>query len=194
METIIDIPDHIEKEPIVDPPDDDDPMDPQMEEDVKANLLHLLEKKKLSMRISADCHAYQRDKYTTRTRVIGLFTVILSFASFVLSATGSSKLRPDGTMINVPLAVITGFATAVNSLKHLFKPAEKANTHDTNQKTATDIADDIEYVILKNNHTVKSLQQTLELYEDRIKSFRKSEGDIPLEVKQMFIPHILNAG
>jgi hypothetical protein len=166
-------------------------LDPQVEIDIKKNLLRLLEKKKVSMQISADCHTFLRDKYNKRAKIIGMFNIILSFVSFILSASGGGN-NSIGTNINIPLAIITGLATAVSGIKQISYPSEKANAHDLNYKTAMDLEDDIEYIILKNNHTVKSLQHSLEVYEERIKSFRKSEEQIPIEVKERFATRILD--
>ena len=159
------------------PQNDDD----QNDNDVKDRLIKLLEKKKSAMQISAECHAYLRDTYTKRTKIIEIFTTLLTTVGFILSTTRYDDLS---NTINVPMAIITGMATCVGGIKQIVDPVKLAKIHESNYRSAMDLADDIEYVILKNNHTKKTLQQSLELYEEKIKSFRKVEEQVPLGIKQ----------
>jgi hypothetical protein len=149
------------------------------DDDIKRNLLVLLEKKMTSLQIAARYHEILANKFQWRSKVVSYASIIGTGLSFVMS----TVMGQSENSTNVPLAIASGVALALKGSKQYCNFGEKAAAHAQSQIAALDLADDIEYVILKNNHTKVSLQQALDIYEERIKSFRKSEAPIPLDIK-----------
>lgn len=159
-------------------------IDPQNELEAKNNLLKLLGAKRNSLQIAADCHYYLFSRYTRLGKLIDYTGLALIAASFILS----TILGDEKTTVNIPWTVTTGVSMILNGSKQIMDYVAEANAHDVCYKAALDLSDDIEYELLKNNHTKEGLQHSLEIYEDRIKSFRKIEKPIPFNIKQKFIP------
>lgn len=148
-------------------------------DDVKHNLLVLLEKKMASLQIASRCHEVLANSYRLRSKFINYSGIAVTGLSFVLSTVvGASESNT-----NLPLAITSGVALLIKGLHQYNDPTEKAKAHAHCQITANDLAEEIEYIILKNNHTKESLQHVLDVYGDRIKSFRKTEEPIPPAVK-----------
>lgn len=160
-------------------------LSPGSDDDIKLHLLRLLEKKKQSLQISSSCHEYLAHKYGKINKLIEYLGLTMLSLSFVLSLVFGKQ---DDTTVNIPWTVTTGISMLLKGSKQVIDYHKIAISHERSHKLTLDLADDIEYVILKNNHTKKSLQQSLELYDERIKSFRKTEESIPIKIKQMFIP------
>lgn len=152
--------------------------------DTKNNLLRLLEKKQSSMNVSAKCHEALTHTFQWRSKLVNYSSILLAGLSFILS----TVMGENSSQINLPLAITSGAALVIKGSQQYCDFTEKAKAHAQSWITALDMADDIEYVILKNNHTVESLQRELDIYEERIKSFRKSEELIPLSIKHKFLP------
>lgn len=160
-------------------------IDPKTDDEIKINLLRLLEKKKISLQSAAACHEYLESKYNTVAKGIEYTSLTMLSISFILSMALGGECA---AMVNVPWTITTGVTMLLKGSKQIVDYSERAMSNERSYKAALDLADDIEYVILKNNHTKRSLQQSLEVYDERIKSFRKTEATIPLDVKHRFLP------
>lgn len=150
--------------------------------DIKHNLLTLLEKKMTSLQISARYHEILANTYSWRAKIVNYSSILVTGLGFVMSTVLGEN---DGTA-NVPLAIISGIAIIIKGSEEYCDYDEKATLHKQNYSEALDMADDIEYIILKNNHSRDSLQHALDIYEERIKSFRKNEEPIPVEIKHKY--------
>lgn len=159
-------------------------LSPGGDDDIKLHLLRLLEKKKQSLQIAAKCHEYLHSRYNKIDKVIEYLGLTMLSISFILSMLYGKQ---GDTTVNIPWTVTTGVTMILKGSNQVINYHELSVSHEKSYKLTRDLADDIEYVILKNNHTKKSLQQSLELYDERIKSFRKTEETIPLRIKQMFV-------
>ncbi len=161
-------------------------LNPQTDDAIKNNLKSLLEKKRFSLEISARCHEYLAAKYSFNDRVLNYTSLTLLGVSFILSTVwGEPK---TGTSVNIPWAVTTGITMILKGYQDYSRFAASAKSNETDVVSATDLAEDIEYVLLKNNHTKRTLQSLIDSYDERIKSFRKNESLIPVDVKHKFIP------
>jgi len=152
------------------------------DDDIKRNLLVLLEKKMTSLQIASRYHDILANKYRWRGKIVNYSSIAVAGLSFVMS----TVLGQSASSTNIPLAVASGLALVIKGCTQYCDFAEKAVAHRRSYNTALDLADDIEYVILKNNHTKDSLKQALDVYEERIKSFRKSEEPIPISIKHKY--------
>jgi hypothetical protein len=153
------------------------------DDDIKRNLLVLLEKKMTSLQIAARYHELLANKYRWRSKLVTYSSIIVTGVSFVMS----TVLGQSESATNVPLAIASGIALVIKGSQQYCDFGEKAKAHTQSWSTALDLADDIEYIILKNNHTTESLQHALDVYEERIKSFRKTEEPIPLDIKHKYV-------
>lgn len=163
-------------------------VEPGDEQTAKNNLLKLLEKKKLSMRIVAACHYYLSSRYNVVAKIFSYTSVGLNGMAFILSTILGDNCT---SQVNVPLAVVTSVSLIVTGINAKTDFSQLSKSHMACHKTAIALADEIEYVMLRNNHTKEGLQHTNEIYEDQIKSFRQTEEDIPIGIKQYYIPKIL---
>lgn len=151
-------------------------------DNVKINLLQLLTKKMETMQIVGKCHEYMAEKYNFRGKIIA-YTGILSVSlSFIMSAVYGENTGKT----NLPLTIISGISLLIKGTQQYCEYDSKALLHAQYGASALDLVDDIEYIILKNNHTKESLQKELDIFEERIKGFRKNEITIPSEVKEKF--------
>ncbi len=150
--------------------------------DIKRNLLVLLEKKMTSLQMAARYHEILANKYRWYSKVVTYSGIIISGVSFVMS----TVLGQNASSTNAPLAAASGIALVIKGSNQYCNFGEKASAHAHSYGTALDLADDIEYIILKNNHTKESLTQALDVYEERIKSFRKTEEPIPIDIKHKY--------
>ena len=146
---------------------------------IKRNLLVLLEKKMTSLQISAQYHEVLANRYRWRSMLVNYSSILITGISFILS----TVMGHSESSTNVPLAISSGLALVIKGSQQYCDFGEMAKAHAQNLNTATDLADDIDFIILKNNHTTSSLQRVLDVHEERIKSFRKTETPVPLSIK-----------
>lgn len=150
-----------------------------IEPDVKDNLLHLMEKKMVSLQIAARCHERLAGNYRVGNKIVNYSSIVIGGINVVMSALWGTS----SSSMNMPLVVTTGIAIVLKGIQHYGDLSKKAEAHRSAWNSAIDMADGIEYVMLKNNHTVESLQRELDTYEERIKGFRKTEEPIPMRIK-----------
>jgi hypothetical protein len=163
-------------------------INPQNDQEIMSNLLQLLQKKLRSLKIYAKCHEYLADKYYIPLDKVTTYTMlILAGLSLFLSTTTNTSNSPSDSNINVPWAILSAVTLVVKGISTYGNFAEKANAHRRDQKICLDLIDDLEIIIIKNTHTIQSLQLTLNSYEERIKSFRKTEESVPIKIKQKFL-------
>jgi hypothetical protein len=154
-----------------------------IEQDTKRNMIYMLETKRHSLQASSRCHDFLSHRFRFWNRVATAMTIAAGLMSFALSATqGKSE-----NQVNVPIIITSGIALAVKGFHEYGALGEKAKAHQQSGTAALDIADDLEYIILKRNHTRESLQQAIDIFGERIKSFRKNEAPIPLDIKQRLL-------
>lgn len=163
-------------------------INPQNDQEIMSNLLQLLQKKLRSLKIYAKCHEYLADKYyIPLDKTTTYMMLILAGLSLFLSTTTNTATSENN--INVPWAILSAVTLVVKGISTYGNFAEKANAHRRDQKICLDLIDDLEIIILKNTHTIPSLQLTLGSYEERIKSFRKTEESVPIKIKQKILKY-----
>jgi hypothetical protein len=153
-------------------------------DEVCTNLIALLKKKSACMRISAKCHKYLALRFASHAWYLNAATVLLLGASFILT---TSYTGLGSTQINIPLVITTGLSMMMKGFIDYTKFLERSVSHEKCWVAAINLSDDMEFILLRNNHTKKSLQQHVDANEEQIKNFRKQEELIPLDIKEHFI-------
>lgn len=149
---------------------------PRLTPITRQNLIKLLSKKKQSLSIVAECHEYMQSVFHILD--VGIYALMITMVatSFVASL-----------VYEPAVSFFTGIATALIALKRYMQPAETAKSHEADFRTAADLCDDIEYLLLKNTHNDDNLKHIVDVYDERIRSFRKHETRIPIHIKKRFI-------
>jgi hypothetical protein len=164
-------------------------INPQNEKDVITNLLTLLQKKLRSLKIYAKCHEYLADKYYVPLDKIATYTMLILAGLSLFLSTTTQGISTTGENINIPWAILSAVTLVIKGISTYGNFAEKANAHRRDQKLCLDLIDDLEIIIIKNTHTTASLQLALSSYEERIKSFRKTEESVPIRIKQKILKY-----
>lgn len=158
------------------------------DDDIKQNLVRLLNRKRQSLQVAADCHEYLSSQNSVRNRFVNYTSIFVMAGSFVLSTTtGSSQCEVDASTVNLPWAITAGVSLILKGIRQFADFGERSKLHEKCYKQAMGLSEDIEYLLLKNHHTKTSLQNNLETYEERIKAYRNSEEHIPLNIKQYYL-------
>jgi hypothetical protein len=154
------------------------------------NLILLLSKKKKLLDYTSECHSSLSEYYHKLWKGINIVLIVFSVVSFIISGLSniSHNCAEDSLQpINVVNIVMSGMISVISLYISHENFSELSKRHDVCYRNSLILSEEIEYILLKNNHTKENLQHIIEIYDEKIKSFRGSEVEIPESIKRKFI-------
>jgi hypothetical protein len=158
---------------------------PTSDVDIKQNLLLVLDTKRKSVRINADCHAFLYTVYKILWWLQYLITCFIQAISTVLASIPATVENGCGS--NIPAALINGISLMFTFLNLSVLLATKYDNHSKCYKKYTALAEELDVVLMRNDYNNEQLQQTIIDYSKKISKLINTEEPIPYCVKHRFL-------
>lgn len=157
-------------------------INPKTQDETKHNFLYILQKKHSSLKYNLKCHEYMISTITAVWWIVMFVEVLVALVPALLSFLETAHENNSFKTPRLSLQSVSLFIIVTNIRVRISKKKEQ---HKVNARQIQNLIQDLELVFIKNNYTIDSLNNLICIYNDRIKTMRDDEENIPYFVKKM---------
>ena len=157
-------------------------INPKLPDETKHNFLYILHKKHTSLKYNLKCHEYMISIITGIWWITMFVEVLVALVPAILSFLETAHENSAYKLPRLSLQSTSLFIMVTNIRVRISKKKEK---HKVNCKQIQNLIQDLELVFIRNNYTMESLNNLICIYNDRIKTMRDDEENIPYFIKKI---------